>query len=89
MQPEEYHGMDVEVSKVCIGAQYKNLWYVKEVEHLKECSLQFWLYWEVLEAAGMKIPHLSEEAIVKYRWIVQFEMGPHAINVQDQRDPDK
>ena len=81
--------MDVEVSKVCIGVQYKNLWYVKEVEHLKECSLQFWLYWEVLQAATMKIPHLSEEAIVKYQWIVQFAMGPHEIHVQARREPDK
>ena len=59
MQPKEYHVMDVEVSKVCIGVQYKNLWYVKEVEHLKEFSLQVWLYWEALQAAAMKISHLS------------------------------
>ena len=81
MDPVDYQGMEVEVVKVCKGAHYQNIWWVKEPKRLEDFVIQFWVYWEALQAATMKVPQLSDEAATKYQWIVRFEIGPHAIHV--------
>ena len=56
---------------------------------MKDCAIQFWLYWYAMQVAATKILRLSEEAATKYRQVVRFTMGLHAIHVQTRRDPEK
>ena len=55
MEPDDYQGMEVDAVKVCKGARYQNLWWVKEDDILKYCAIQFWIYWEALQAVAMKV----------------------------------
>ena len=89
MELDDYQGMDVKAIEVCKGARYHNLWWVREVERLTDCSIQFWIYWEALQEAVVKFPRLSEESMTKYQRILWFVIGPHAIHVQAIWDPYK
>ena len=59
MEPEDYHPMVVEVAKVCRSAHYQNLWWVEEPSCQIDCAIQFWIYWEELQAAVVAIPRIS------------------------------
>ena len=89
IEPVNYQGMDLEVVKVCKGARYRNLWWVKEPNQLEGCAIQFWIYWELLQVSARKVPRLSEEAATKYQRIARFAIGTHAIHVEVRRDPNK
>ena len=56
MESVDYQGMEVEAVKVCKGARYQNIWWVKEPKILNDCAIQFWDYWELLHATAMKVP---------------------------------
>ena len=60
MDQDDYHGMDVKAIEVCKGARYQNLWWVKEVERMVECLIQFWIYSEALQVVIVKVPILTE-----------------------------
>ena len=62
---------------------------MKEAERLKDCAIEFWIYWEALEDATVKVLRLTEEAVFKYQRVTRFVIGPHAIHVQVRRDYDK
>ena len=81
MEPEDYQGMDVKVVEVCKGAKYQNLCWVKEVERMVDCLIQFWIYWEVLQTTVIKVPQLTEEVVTKYQRIAHFSIGPHTVYV--------
>ena len=55
---------------------------------MKEYAVQLWIYWELLQDESLEVPLLFEEAAAKYQPIAQFFIGPHAIHMQAQRDPD-
>ena len=48
MEPDDYKGMNVDVVKIYKGTRYQNLRWVKEADILKDCAVQFWIYWEAL-----------------------------------------
>ena len=73
--------MDVKAVEMCKGARYQNLWWVKDVERAVDCSIQFWIYWEALQAVATKVPRLTEEVVTKYPRIVHFAIGPHIVYV--------
>ena len=75
MEPDDYQGMEVDVVNVCKGACYQNLWWVKETDRLKDCAIQFWIYWEALHAAARKVLQFSNEVVTKYLWIYWFGLG--------------
>ena len=81
MEPDDYQGMDVKAIEACKGSGYQKLWWAMEVERMVYCSIQFWIYWEALQVAAVKIPRLIEEAMEKYQRIVWFTIGPHSIHV--------
>ena len=89
MEPYDYQGMDVKAIEVFKGTRYQNLWWVKEAEKIKDFSIQFWIYWEALQAVAVKVPRLSKEFVEKYQMIARFTIGPHAIHVQAWQDVDK
>ena len=43
MEPEDYQGMDVKAIEVYKGVRYQNLWWIKEVERMVDCLIQFWI----------------------------------------------
>ena len=51
--------------------------------------IHFWLYWEALQAIAVKFPRLSNYAAAKYQWLIQFDIGPHSIYIQERWDPEK
>ena len=55
MEPYDYQGMDVDAVNIYKNAHYQNLWWVKEADRLKDYAVQFWIYWEALQATAMKI----------------------------------
>ena len=63
--------MEVEVVKVCKGAQYQNLWWVEDPSCQVDCMIHFWVYWEALQEAVVKVPWLSDVAAIKYHRIIQ------------------
>ena len=56
MEPEDYKSMTVDAAKVCRGARYQNLWWVKEPSRQVNCAIHFWVYWEAPQAAIIAIP---------------------------------
>ena len=48
MEPDDYQGMNVDAVKIYKSACYQNLRWVKEADILKDCAVQFWIYWEAL-----------------------------------------
>ena len=48
LEPVDYEGIDVAAVKVCKGAWYQNLWWVKEPTRKEDCVIHFWVYWEAL-----------------------------------------
>ena len=81
--------MDVEAMNMCKGARYQNLWWVEEPIQQVDRAIHFWICWEELHAATVKVPPLSNEAISEYQRIARFSIGPHTIDVQAHRDPDR
>ena len=86
MEPRDYQGMDVEITQVCKGTRYQNLWYLNERDQLKYYAIQFWVYWDALRVVAEKVLCLSKEVVTKYRRVLRFVMGPHAIHIQERRD---
>ena len=89
MEPVDYQGMDVAATQVCRGARYQNLWHLSEQDKLKDFSIQFWLYWDALQVATVKVLRLKEEGVAKYCRVIRFTIVPHAIHVQAQCGPEK
>ena len=81
MELEYYQGMDIAATQVCKGAQYQNLWYRSQKDKLKDCTIQFWLYWEALQAIAAKVLWLPEEAMENYRRVIRYTIVPHATHV--------
>ena len=81
--------MDVEVIQTCRGTHYHNLWWLNIKEWQVDCAIQFYLYWDMLQDEAGKVSCLIEEAIIKYRWIAWFTMGPHAIHIQARHEDKK
>ena len=49
--------------------------------------IHFWVYWEVLQAAVIKVPRLSNYAMTKYQRLIPLK--PHSIYIQARWEPDK
>ena len=73
--------MVIDAAKVCRGARYQNLWWVEEPSRHMDYAIQFWVYWEALQAMTISIPRVSPYATTKYQWILQFSIEPHSIYI--------
>ena len=51
--------------------------------------IHFWVYWEALQVAAVRVPHLSNYATAKYQRLIQFTIGPHSIYIQARWDLNK
>ena len=80
--------MEVDAVKVCRNAHYQNLWWVEEPSRQMDYAIHFWVYWEVLQVAIVKVPCLSHYVATKYRRLIQFAIVPHSIYIQARRDPE-
>ena len=70
MEPEDYQPMEVDATKVCRGARFQNLWWVEEPSRQMDYAIQFWVYWEVLQATIVKVPLLSNYTATKYQRLI-------------------
>ena len=52
-------------------------------------AINFWVYWEALQASVAAIPRVSPYAAAKYQWLLRFAIGPHSIYIQERKDPDR
>ena len=66
MEPEDYQLMEVDAAKVCWGARYQKLWWVEEPSWQMNCAIQFWVYWEELQAAAIVVAQVSPYVAAKY-----------------------
>ena len=63
MEPEYYQGMDVDAVNVCKGEHYQKILWVKEADILKDCAIQYWIYWVAFQVEAVKVLILFEEAM--------------------------
>ena len=55
MEPDDYQMIDVDAVNICKVARYQNIWWVKEADIIKDCTVSFWIYWEALQDAAVKV----------------------------------
>ena len=44
IEPRYYQGIYIEAVRTCRGAQYQNIWALKDKERQIDCNVQFYLY---------------------------------------------
>ena len=89
MEPTHYQGMEVEMVNICRGTRYKNLWALEDKQQQINNNVSFYLYLDALWGEAVKVPRLIDVATKKYRKIIGLVMGPRAIHIQAQQDPEK
>ena len=89
MEPKYYQFLEFELARECKGARYHNLWYINQKGRLIDCTIQLYLYWDVLHLAAEKVLCLYEEVATNYWQVSSFVMRLHAIHIQARRNKEK